>query len=112
VTSGVVIVLTTFPEPGAATAFARTLVEERLAACVNVLPPMQSAYRWEGRIEEARESQLVIKTSLARLDALRRRMTELHPYEVPELLVIDVAQVAEPYRDWLLESVQPHHESA
>ena len=64
---------------------ARTLVSERLAACVNVLPPMPSIYRWEGSVEEVTEHQLIIKTIGHRLDALKRRLNELHPYDVPEL---------------------------
>jgi periplasmic divalent cation tolerance protein len=112
VTTGAVIVLTTFPEAAPAIAFARTLLEERLVACVNVLPPMQSIYRWKGQVEEAHEHQVLMKTSADRLDALQHRMTELHPYEVPELLVIEVAQIAEPYRRWLLDSVTPDQERA
>jgi periplasmic divalent cation tolerance protein len=111
VTAGPVIVLTTFPDADAAATFARTLVAERLAACVNILPAMQSIYRWKGEIEEAREHQLLIKTSVARLDSLKRRLRELHPYEVPELLVMEV-QVAEPYGRWLLDSVTSDQESA
>jgi periplasmic divalent cation tolerance protein len=111
VTAGPVIVLTTFPDADAAATFARTLVAERLAACVNILPAMQSIYRWKGETEEAREHQLLIKTSVARLDSLKRRLRELHPYEVPELLVMEV-QVAEPYGRWLLDSVASDQESA
>jgi periplasmic divalent cation tolerance protein len=111
VTAGPVVVLTTFPDADAAATFARTLVAERLAACVNILPAMQSIYRWKGEIEEAREHQLLIKTSVARLDSLKRRLRELHPYEVPELLVMEV-QVAEPYGRWLLDSVTSDQESA
>jgi periplasmic divalent cation tolerance protein len=112
VTARPVLVLTTLPDADAAAAFARTLVAERLAACVNVLPPMQSIYRWKGETEEAREHQLLIKTSAARLDSLQRRVTELHPYDVPELLVMEVAQVAESYGRWLMDSVASDQESA
>ena len=100
-----VIVLTTFPVEGDADAFARTLVTERLAACVNVLPPMTSVYRWKGEIEQASERQLVIKTARSSLDRLKARLTELHPYDVPEILVIQIADGGEPYLKWLEESV-------
>lgn len=102
--SSFVIVLTTFPVDQDPTALARTLVEERLAACVNVLPPMQSVYRWEGKVEQASEHQLVIKTTVSRVEMLKRRLSDLHPYTVPELLVLTVSDGAEAYLRWLSES--------
>lgn len=99
--SSFVIVLTTFPADGDARALARTLVDERLAACVNVLPPMESIYRWQGAVEEARERQLVVKTTTARVAALEARIGELHPYDVPELLVLSVVDGAADYLEWL-----------
>ena len=78
---------------------------ERLAACVSVFPPMASTYRWEGRTESANERQVVIKTTRARLDALERRIAELHPYEVPELLVLAVSGGGAGYLAWLEASV-------
>jgi len=99
-----VIVLTTLGADADATALARTLVDEHLAACVNVLPSMRSFYRWKGKVEEEREQQLLIKTSAARLDALKVRLAALHPYETPELLVLDAAG-SEAYLAWLDESV-------
>jgi periplasmic divalent cation tolerance protein len=69
-----VIVLTTYPADRDPSSLAQALVTERLAACVNVLPPMQSIYRWEGQVEQATEQQLVIKTSAERVDAVRRRL--------------------------------------
>ncbi len=100
-----VIVLTTLAADADAAALARTLVEEGLAACVNVLPPMTSVYRWEGRIQEEREQQLVIKTVAGRLPALEARLHELHPYEVPEFLVLTAAGGSEAYLRWVDESV-------
>jgi periplasmic divalent cation tolerance protein len=85
---------------------ARTLVDERLVACVNVLPPMQSIYRWEGAVEQATEHQLVMKTTEERVEALKARLVALHPYEVPEVLVLPIADGAEPYLRWLTESVR------
>ena len=99
-----VIVLSTFPADQDASTLARTLVEERLAACVNVLPPMASIYRWEGAIEQATEHQLVIKTSASRVSELKARIAELHPYEVPEVLVLPVADGAAAYLQWVYES--------
>lgn len=100
-----VIVLTTVPDDFDARELARTLVADRLAACVNVLPVMTSIYRWEGQVGESSERQLVIKTSAASVDRLRERVAELHPYEVPEFLVLAVASGAEAYLTWLVESV-------
>ena len=105
VPSSVVIVLTTFPTDQDPQPFARALVGESLAACVNVLPPMQSIYRWQGRVEQAGEHQLVIKTSGTRLQALKARLADLHPYDVPELLVIPVADGGEEYLRWVAEAV-------
>jgi periplasmic divalent cation tolerance protein len=104
-TSSFVIVLTTFPEDGDAKPLARTLVEERLAACVNILPAMQSIYRWEGKVERASEQQLIIKTAAAHVEALKARIAAMHPYEVPEMLVLPVASGSEEYLQWIHDSV-------
>jgi periplasmic divalent cation tolerance protein len=95
------LVLTTVGEEADADALARLLVEERLAACVAIGAPMRSVYRWKGAIERSTERQLTIKTTTARLPALEKRLAELHPYELPELLVIDVAQGSEAYLAWM-----------
>jgi periplasmic divalent cation tolerance protein len=101
-----ILVMTTAPEEEAET-LARTLVEERLAACVNVHPPMTSLYWWKGTLERDEESQLVIKTTRARLEALAARIHELHSYEMPELLIVPVAWGSEGYLDWVRASVAP-----
>jgi periplasmic divalent cation tolerance protein len=98
------LVLTTLAAEADAGAMARTLVEERLAACVNVLPAMTSTYRWKGSVEQEREQQLVIKTSRDRVPALEARLRELHPYEVPEMLVLQ-ASGSDAYLAWIGESV-------
>ncbi len=103
--SEVVIVLTTWPEDRNVAAFAETLVAERLAACVNVFAEMQSTYRWKGSIERDRERQVVIKTAAGRIEALKARIAELHPYEVPELLVVKVDDGGSAYLEWVEESV-------
>jgi periplasmic divalent cation tolerance protein len=99
-----VIVLTTFPADGDAVSVARALVDRRLAACVNVLPPMQSVYRWEGRVDEAAERQLVIKTTAARVEELKSALASLHPYDVPECVVVPISGGSDAYLRWLAES--------
>ena len=98
------IVLTTIGADADAAALARTLVEERLAACVNILPAMASVYRWKGAVEQEREQQLIIKTLRRSVPALRSRLAQLHPYELPEFLVLD-ASGGTAYVAWLRESV-------
>jgi periplasmic divalent cation tolerance protein len=100
-----VIVLTTLGLDTDAAILARTLVEERLAACVNVLPPMISIYRWKGVVAQDREQQLIIKTAAERVPALEARLRTLHPYEVPEFLVIPLAGGSHAYLTWLREAV-------
>jgi periplasmic divalent cation tolerance protein len=101
-----VIVLTTLPTDADATRFAQTLVEARLAACVNLLPVMESVYRWEGNVEQERERQLVIKTSRSRMAALWERVRELHPYDVPEFVVLPIVDGNDTYLRWLGESTR------
>ena len=99
-----VIVLTTLGADADAAALARTLVEERLAACVNVLAPMTSVYRWKDRLEEDREQQLVIKTLASSVSALEARLRELHPYDLPEFLVLPVSGGSEAYLRWVADN--------
>lgn len=101
-----VLVLTTLPVEADAEAFARALVDARLVACANLLAPMESIYRWEGRIESSKERQLVLKTSADRVDLLRERMRTLHPYDVPEFLVLTIAGGSEAYLRWISESTR------
>jgi periplasmic divalent cation tolerance protein len=103
--SSVVIVLTTLPADADAAVLARQLIGERLAACVNALPVMTSIYRWEGAVQEEHERQLVIKTSAARLEALQARLHALHPYQVPEFIVLPTAGASRKYAQWVDESV-------
>jgi periplasmic divalent cation tolerance protein len=100
------LVLTTIPLDFDAARLASTLVSERLAACVNVLPAMQSIYRWKGTVEQASEHQLVIKTTAGRVGELQQRLKALHPYDVPEVLVLSVAAGSESYLAWLRESCE------
>jgi periplasmic divalent cation tolerance protein len=84
---------------------ARLLVERQLAACVNLIPNLVSIYRWQGAVEEAAEVLLVIKTAAETLPALEAAVRDLHSYEVPEFVVLDVQSASQPYLDWLLSSV-------
>src|SRR5919106_5294346 len=98
-----VIVLTTMPDDDRADELARALVDERLAACVNVLGPMSSTYRWRQTVEHEAERQLVIKTARHRVPALKQRIRELHPYELPELIVIPIEDGSDAYLQWVVE---------
>ena len=102
-----VLVLTTFPADGDAEVLARALVDERLAACVNILPPMRSIYTWQGATEHADERQLVIKTATHRVKALETRLKALHPYDTPEFLVVSILEGSSDYLSWLADSVRP-----
>ena len=95
------IVLTTAGTPEEAQRLARTLVEERLAACATVIPGAQSIYRWQGEIESANESMLLIKTSTELLADLESRLLKLHSYQTPEFLVLQVESGSNAYLDWL-----------
>ncbi len=99
------IVLTTMPSAETANALAAQLVEEALAACINVVPSVQSIYRWDGKVERSSENLLIIKTSVPGLPKLKTRLLELHPYEVPELVTLDSAEVSEAYARWVQQSV-------
>lgn len=101
-----VIVFTTVGAAADAGALARTLVEERLAACVNILPEMTSVYRWKGAVEEDRERLLVMKTTRRTVDRLRARIHSLHAYEVPEFLVLPVEDGSDAYLRWVAESTE------
>ncbi len=95
------VVLITTPDPETATRLARALVEEGLAACGNILSGLRSIYRWQGNIEDATEALLMLKTTAAQAEALATRAVALHPYEVPEVLVLPVESGHGPYLDWV-----------
>ncbi len=95
------VVLCTCPG-AAAPAIAQRLVEDRLAACVNLLPAAQSVYRWQGAIETATETLLIAKTTVDRYPALEQTLKSLHPYEIPEILAIPVADGLPAYLDWVV----------
>ena len=102
-TTDAVLVLTTLPASADVAALARALVEARLAACVSALPAMDSVYRWKETIEHDSERQLLIKTRAALVDRLFARIRSVHPYDVPELLVLPVTGGGASYLAWLSE---------
>jgi periplasmic divalent cation tolerance protein len=104
--SGPLVALTTVGTAEDAERIARSLVEQRLAACVNVLPRAVSIYRWQGAVERACEWLLVVKTSAQKLEALREALVAQHPYELPELVALPIAGGHAPYLAWLEESVR------
>lgn len=109
-TSDIVLVLCTAPAAAAAPKLgahdlARKLVDEALCACVNVVPGVESYYRWQGAVEHGSELLLVAKTTLPQVERLRQRVAVLHPYELPEFLELPVAGGSHAYLDWLRASV-------
>jgi periplasmic divalent cation tolerance protein len=101
-----VVVLVTCPDRPVAERIARALVEERLAACVNLLPGLTSIYRWEGALCQESETLLLIKTRRERLSALARRVKALHPYTVPEVIALPVLAGSTSYLKWIRDSVR------
>jgi periplasmic divalent cation tolerance protein len=102
----VVVVLSTFPSADVAATVGRTLVEERLAACVNIVPAVRSIYRWESTIHDDAEALAIIKTTAKRVAAMRDRLVELHPYDVPEAIELPVAGGHPPYLAWVTGEVE------
>jgi periplasmic divalent cation tolerance protein len=102
--SAVVLVLTTLPADADAVAFGEALVNERLAACASIGAEMTSIYRWKGAVESGRERQLLLKTVREKVPLIKARLATLHPYDVPELLVLAVADGSEAYLAWVRDS--------
>jgi len=103
--SGPLVVLVTAPSEAMALELGQRLVDDRLAACVSVVPGVTSIFMWEGKREEASEALLVIKTRAERYPALQQRVLELHPYSVPEVLALAVEAGAPAYLRWVQDSV-------
>jgi periplasmic divalent cation tolerance protein len=101
------IALCTCPDAATADRIARTLVEERLAACVNRLPGVESTYRWNGAVQVDEDVLLVIKTTRARYAALEERVVALHPYEVPEVIALALVEGHAPYLAWIAKEIRP-----
>jgi len=100
-----VLVLTTMPTEDQALQLAEMLVQDQLAACVNVLPKMSSIYRWDDQLRQGTEHQVIIKTTTGRLSALHDRLQASHPYEIPELLEIPIVGGGKAYLNWVSNSV-------
>ncbi len=98
------VVYCTCPDPATAERIAETVVDERLAACVNIAPGLTSIYRWQGRIQRDAEVLLIIKTRSTVYPLLEGRIRELHPYEVPEIIALPIQAGSATYLDWIVES--------
>ena len=98
------LVVSTWPDAETARRVGRVLVEERLAACANIIPGIESIYRWDGRIETAGEVMVLLKSTRRSYPALQARITELHPYEVPEILAFSPAAGLPAYCRWAIDA--------
>jgi periplasmic divalent cation tolerance protein len=101
-----VVLFVTVPSAEVATTLARAVVGEHLAACVNVVPGLRSLYWWQGAVHDDPELLLVLKSCRDRVPALRERILGLHPYSVPELVVLPIIDGSEPYLEWIRESTR------
>jgi periplasmic divalent cation tolerance protein len=101
-----VLVISNAPDEKTALEIAQALVDEGLAACANVLAPCRSVYRWQGKVEQASEVPLLVKTAAARVPALIARVRELHPYELPEVITVPIVDGLRPYLDWVVDSTK------
>lgn len=104
--SEVKVVLMTGPDPETLRELGHRLVADRLAACVNVVDGVRSIYRWRGEVETDDESLAIVKTTAARMEELERRIGELHPYEEPEVVALDVSGGSSSYLDWVAGAVE------
>ena len=105
--NNVLVVLCTFPDVEKARQTGTALVEAQLAACVNLLPGIESIYRWQGAVERAGEVLAVFKTMAEAWPSFEQRLRELHPYEVPEIVALKPEQVAESYARWVIGETRP-----
>ncbi len=105
----ILIVMTNLPNAQAAEALASALVEARLAACVNLLPAVQSVYRWQGKVERATEVTLLIKAAQRHYAALEAAIRTAHPYELPEVIALPVAAGLTSYLQWVIAETTPEH---
>ena len=103
--SEVLVVLCTFPDEGVARQIGAVLIEKQVAACVNLLPPVRSIYRWEGKVEDETEVLAVIKTTAEGYAALEAALLELHPYDTPEVIAVPGVAGSEAYLRWVSDSV-------
>jgi periplasmic divalent cation tolerance protein len=101
------IAFVTVPNREEASSLAEILVSERLCACVNILPTMESVYRWEGKVTKDNEVLLIIKTTDKRYEEMERRIKELHSYTTPEVIAMKIARGSQAYLEWLRQAVTP-----
>lgn len=101
----VLLVFCTFPDAAQARQIGTLLVERQLAACVNLIPAVESIYRWEGKVDSAMELLAVFKTTTSVFPEFEATLSDLHPYEVPEIIALQPHKVVGPYAAWVLESV-------
>ena len=106
-----VVVLVTAPTAEKAAEIGRAVVEEGLAACVNVLPECRSVYRWEGKLEHATEVPLLIKTTRGAYPELEQALRKSHPYELPEIVAVPVAAGLPDYLNWVAQETQPRNQA-
>ena len=103
--SDAIVVFMTAPNADEARRIAKELVERQLAACVQILPEIESVYRWNGDVQRETELLLLAKTTAAQFDDLERAVREIHSYDTPEIVAVPMAHVSEPYRVWLVDNV-------
>jgi len=96
-----IIVFITAPNEKEAAAISQTIVGERLAACINIIPSVRSIYRWQGRVEDEQEVLMIVKTKKSLFERLQERVKELHSYEVPEIIGLPLVEGGKEYLDWL-----------
>ncbi len=101
------LVLSNLPDRASADRVAQALVERRLAACVNILAPCRSVYRWQGAVESAEEHPILIKTTADRYAALEEAIRGLHPYELPEIVAVPLSAGLPGYLDWVAAETRP-----
>ena len=101
-----ILVLSTFPASTSVKDIAEILVNEKLAACINIIPEVQSVFRWKDKVDNAPENILIIKTTLNLYDILERRIKELHPYELPEIIAVPIEKGLTEYLDWVSENTK------
>jgi periplasmic divalent cation tolerance protein len=103
--SDAIVVFMTAPAADEARRIANELVERQLAACVQILPEIESVYRWNGEVQRDKEILILAKTTAAQFDDLERAVREIHSYDTPEIVAVPMAHVSEPYRAWLADNV-------
>ena len=101
------LVITNLPDRDSAAKLARALIEKRLAACINILSPCRSVYRWKGKIEDAEEFPMLIKTTRERYDELEAAIRAGHPYELPEIIAVPLAGGLPAYLEWVDSETRP-----